>query len=275
VRVHRFAMWVGLVLIASFGLLILDASQKLQRQQRSAAIVFMPLESLAAQVSDTVGNFATTLAEIGQLRAQNKALREENATLRAQNIEARQVTQENARLRSLLNFRQTHAEHQYLHAHVVGHGSSNLLPMLSIDAGVQAGVKVGMTVIAPGGLVGRVITSTARWANVLPVNNPRSAVAAVISGTAGPATGMLQAEPGKGVLLRFVASDQQLQPGEWVLTSGTGGGYPPNIPIGIIVSAQQQDVALFQTAVIRPTALLDSLQDVLVMLDFQPLDVPS
>lgn len=268
-------MWAGAMLMAALGLLVLDATQRLEGREQAGDALFVPAQAIVASVADGVGGVASTVNEMGQLRQQNRQLVAENQQLRAQSLEAEQALLENAQLKALLGFEQQHKDHTYQPARVIGYGSNNLLPMLTLDQGATAGIKPGMSVVASGGLLGRVIRVGSHWSHVLPINNPSSSVAVAISGTSGPATGILQMETGQGMTLSLVPAAERLQPGAWVLTSGTGGAFPPNVPVGVIVSSRQQDVALFQTALVQPAVDVDHVQDALVITDFVPINAPQ
>ena len=217
---------------------------------------------------------ASTVNEMGNIRQQNHQLVSENQRLQSQNLQAEQALLENAQLKALLGFKQQHNDHTYQPARVIGYGSNNLLPMVTLDQGATAGIKPGMTVVASGGLLGRVLRVGSHWSHVLPIGNPSSSVAVAISGTTGPATGILQMDTGHGLTLSLVPATERLQPGAWVLTSGTGGAFPPNVPVGVIASSSQQDVALFQTALVQPAVDAAHVQDALVITDFVPINVP-
>jgi rod shape-determining protein MreC len=261
-----------MLLIATFGLLALDQTQRLNGQEQWGGLLVMPVVEGVSRTLDGAGEVASTMQDMGKLRSENRALKAENARLQAQNAQASQIALENEQLRSLLGFQRAHPQHQYVVGRLIGRGSNNLLPMVTIDVGETMGIKVGMTVVAQGGLVGRIVKVGARWANVLPLINPNSSVAAVVDGTSGPASGIVETEPGKGLALRYVSTSERLPLGAWVLTSGVGGGYPPNVPIGVVSSVVQNSVAMYQTAALKPGADIGSLGDVMVITDFIPID---
>lgn len=268
-------MWAGALLFGALGLLVLDATQRLQGREQAGDVLFVPAQTVVALFVDGVTGVAGTVGEIGQLRQENHRLAAQNEQLQARNLQAEQALIENAQLKSLVGFREQHADHTFQAARVIGYGSNNLLPMVTLDQGGSSGIKPGMAVVASGGLLGRVLRVGAHWSHVLPIVNPSSSVAVAISGTEGPATGILQSESDQGLTLSLVPATARLQPGAWVLTSGTGGAFPPNIPVGVIISSRQQDVALFQTARVQPAVDFDRVQDVLVITDFVPINVPS
>jgi rod shape-determining protein MreC len=63
--------------------------------------------------------------------------------------------------------------------------------------------------------------------------------------------------------------------GELVLTSGLGGAFPPDIPVGQVLTVRKRDYELFQEAVVQPSADLENLLVVLIVTNFQPAAAPS
>src|SRR5579859_1122492 len=148
-------MWAGAMLMAALGLLVLDATQRLQGREQAGDVLFAPAQAIVAILVDGVGGVASTVNDMGTIRQQNYQLLTENQRLQAQNLQAEQALLENAQLKALLGFKQQHADHTYQPARVIGYGSNNLLPMVTLDQGATVGIKPGMTVVASGGLLGR------------------------------------------------------------------------------------------------------------------------
>jgi rod shape-determining protein MreC len=67
--------------------------------------------------------------------------------------------------------------------------------------------------------------------------------------------------------------DQVIEPGDVVLTSGLGGNFPPNVFVGQVLSTQRRDNALFQTATVQPIVDFESISAVLVVNNFQAVDI--
>ncbi|HQA29410.1 MAG TPA: rod shape-determining protein MreC, partial [Brevefilum fermentans] len=64
-----------------------------------------------------------------------------------------------------------------------------------------------------------------------------------------------------------------VDPGDVVLTSGLGGNFPPNIFVGQVLSTQRRENALFQTASVQPIVDFESINAVLVVSDFESVDI--
>jgi rod shape-determining protein MreC len=73
--------------------------------------------------------------------------------------------------------------------------------------------------------------------------------------------------------LDMLPLDETVEPGDVVLTSGLGGNYPPNIFVGQVSSVQQRENALFQTATVQPIVDFTSINAVLVVVDFEAVDI--
>jgi rod shape-determining protein MreC len=75
------------------------------------------------------------------------------------------------------------------------------------------------------------------------------------------------------VTLDMISQDETVEPGDLVLTSGLGGGYPADLIIGQVVSVRSVDVELFQQAVVQTSVDFSRLEIVLVITNFRPVDI--
>lgn len=254
---------VGLILIALAGYLnpVLQATTS-------------PLVSVQSWVSvrfTALVEFLTVPRDVASLRQQNAELESENASLQAQIIELQQQIQAAQVANALLGFAQTRPENQYVGALVIGRDPNPFMSYIILDQGSDDGVRRGMPVVTQQGLIGRISAVSASASSVQLITDPSSAVNVRLQGTDteaianGSITGELQ--------LNLVPQFVTVQAGELVITSGLGGAYPPNITIGQVVTVRRQENDLFQTAVIQPVVDFSQLQAVLVITNFQPVDL--
>ncbi len=73
--------------------------------------------------------------------------------------------------------------------------------------------------------------------------------------------------------LNLIPQDINVQPGDLVLTSGLGGGYPPDLIVGQVVNVRSHDLDLFQQATVQPVVDFNRLQIVLIIINFEPVDI--
>ena len=128
-----------------------------------------------------------------------------------------------------------------------------------------------MPVVTDKGLVGRVDAVIAEAARVQLISDSGSEVNITLpsSNTEAILVGSMSGD----MYLDMIPQDAAIQLGDVVLTSGLGGGYPANLLVGQVISVRTLDYELFQQATIQPTVDFSSLQFVLVIVDFQPVDI--
>jgi rod shape-determining protein MreC len=216
-------------------------------------------------------DFLTVPREVVSLRRENAELRAQVARLEGEVIQLQQQVSETQILAALVNFARTNPENEYLGANVIGRDPSPFLHYVIIGAGSNDGVRPGMPVVTDQGLVGRVEAVTAEAARVRLITDPASQVNVRLQGSntdallIGSITGELS--------LEMIPQDASVQVGDLVLTSGLGGGFPPNLLVGQVLTVRKLDYELFQQAVIQPTVDFSRMQYVLVILDFRPVDI--
>jgi rod shape-determining protein MreC len=128
-----------------------------------------------------------------------------------------------------------------------------------------------MPVVTDQGLVGRIDAVIADAARVQLITDPASSVnvrlenAEVEAAMSGSVTG--------DVTLDLIPQDINIEIGDLVLTSGLGGGYPPDLIVGQIVTIRSQEFDLFQKATVQPVTDFNRLQIVLIIVNFKPVDI--
>ena len=216
-------------------------------------------------------DFLTAPRDIASLRQRNSELETEVSELQAQVIQLQQQAGQTQILAALVDFAQARPENRYEAAAVIGEDPSPFLQYVIINRGSNSGILRGMPVVTNQGLVGRVDAVIADAARIQLITDPASNVnvrlqnAEVDASLVGSLTG--------DVSLQLVPQDISLQPGDLVLTSGLGGGYPPDLIVGQVVNVRKRDFDLFQQASVQPVVDFTRLQIVLVIVNFKPVDI--
>jgi len=230
--------------------------------------LFLPLLGLATTGQNLLGAAGDALRPRHALLQENARLQQENQRLQLAAREAAETARENARLRQLLAWRQTTPWAARLRpGRVVLREPSNWWRSLRIDLGSRDGLREGLPVLSPEGLVGRVAGVSFGHAQVLLVGDPNCRVAALVQetrdhGVVGPA-GPLENDL---AVLSYLPRTAALQPGQLVVTSGLGGLFPKGIPIGHILDAQPVEFGLYLEARLKLAARLNALEEVWVLL---------
>jgi rod shape-determining protein MreC len=280
----RFGIASILILLILLGF-VLRSTGTMGLVQDATFTVFAPVQTLIIDVTNGITNLFGGFQDVNQLRAQVKALEEQLNKATIDSVRVRELEIENSELRAQLEYKQenpdyllsgaTVLEENENRARVIGQDPSTLVNYLLIDQGREEDVAVGMPVITPAGLVGRVNEVGAHWARVLILNDASSSVNAVVQSTR--ATGIIQGQ-GQGsdlLVMRYLPLGESVKKDDLILTSGIGGTFPKRLVIGQVVQVNQRDTDLFTEALIRPSVDLSRLEYVLVMKKFTPTDITS
>ncbi len=188
-------------------------------------------------------------------------MRREIERLRGELQESRERVATAARLERLLDYREG-TGYTMIAAGVIGHDASGLYRTVLIDRGSAAGVEHQQAVLAPDGVVGRVIKVFPRSALVLLVTDRSSGIDAIVQRTRDQ--GVVEGRGGSGCEMKYLDRSAEVEVGDYVVTSGMGGRFPKGVWIGQ-VSEVSRGVDLFQSVDVRPSAGLDRLEEVWVV----------
>ena len=197
-----------------------------------------------------------------QLRSENRILREQNLTLSEELIRLREAKLENIRLREMLDLKER-SPFTYRGATVVGKTLNLLQNTITIDVGQDDGIMPNMPIVTDEGLVGRVISTSPRYAIGQILWNKDFRASAKVE--RDRVDGILQWEGGEHLSLKNVAKTLDVQVGDVVITSEYSSIYPRGIRIGVVSTTSQTPGALFQTIEITPGVDFSRLEQVFVI----------
>ena len=218
-----------------------------------------------------VQEFLTAPRDVASLRQRNAELEAEVSELQAQVIQLQQQVGETEILAALVDFSRANPDNTYKAAEVIGRDPSPFLHYVIINRGSNDGILRGMPVFTDQGLVGRVDAVIANAARVQLITDPASNVnvrlenAETDASLVGSVTGDLE--------LELISQETNVEAGDLVLTSGLGGGYPPDLIVGQVVNIRARDFDLFQQATVQPVVDFNRLQIILVIVNFTPVDI--
>jgi len=253
------------------GILLLALGGYLTPLSRLALSPFIGAQTWISSRYQAIRDLFTSPRDVAQLTQRNAELEAEVSRLEAQIIELQQQTAELEVLSALLDFARAHPANEYLSAAVIGRDPSPFLHYIIVNRGSDDGIRRGMPVVSAQGLVGRVTAVTAGATRVQLISDPSTAINVRLkpSGAEALLTGSITGE----LSLEAIPQAAIVNPSDLVLTSGLGGNYPPDIVIGQLTNVRQRPVELFQTASVQPIVDFDKLEIVLVIVNFQPVDI--
>jgi rod shape-determining protein MreC len=237
-------------------------------------ILSTPLQFISTffnQAAQTANDLFSNLAEVQTLRERNEQLEEALARSQAELVELREIASDAARLSELLDYVSAVDSQETLTAEVIGYDQNNLLRTIIINKGARDGLATGMPVVTKQGLVGRIIDVTALASRVLLISDPSSSVSARLQ--TSRAQGAVQGRLTGSLRMSLIPLEAEVEVGDVVLTSGLGGNFPPDIVIGQVTSVRQFEFELNQEAEVRSLVNFDTLEFVLVITNFEPIDI--
>jgi rod shape-determining protein MreC len=218
-----------------------------------------------------IQDFITAPRDTVSLRARNAELETQVSQLQAQVIELQQRVNETEILAALVDFSRTNPESTYKAAAVIGRDPSPFLHYIIINRGSNDDIRRGMPVVTNQGLVGRVDAVIADAARIQLITDPASAVNVYLQNAETNAV-LLGSVTGD-VSLDMISQDVIVEPGDIILTSGLGGGYPSDHIIGQVINLRSLQFELFQQATVQSAVDFTRLEIVLVITNFRPVDI--
>jgi rod shape-determining protein MreC len=195
------------------------------------------------------------------VRAENDTLKRQLADAQIQIQEQRALADRTRSLAQLLELRDG-LDVKTTAAEIIGAGSTPDFRTVTIDKGSQQGLAIDMAVIAPAGVVGRVVMPSSRASKVQLLIDRNAAAGALVARSR--AQGVVVGSGETRVRMDYVSTAADVVIGDTVVTSGTDGIYPKGLVIGRIDSIDKTRGA-WQIGVV-PAVDFSSLEQVLVVL---------
>ncbi|KJS12491.1 MAG: hypothetical protein VR67_09085 [Peptococcaceae bacterium BRH_c8a] len=233
-----------------------------------------PVQRVIMIVGREVSDFVSTPARLIGLSQDFRQLEKKNSELESQLLQFKEISEENIRLKKMLDFNTGLAPQMATEAAAVtGRDHGNWFGSITINKGENQDIKSDMTVITPAGLVGRVIRVSDNTAEVLLITDPRSGVGSMVQETRSP--GIVEGVTGGqgSLIMVHIPTDLTPDKGNRVITAGLGSVFPKGIPIGTVREVRKEEAGLFKMAEVEPYVDFNRLEEVLVVTSFK-LETP-
>jgi rod shape-determining protein MreC len=267
-RYRNLIILVGVLFLQVLGLAIqvktgAERETRLIRMWAVGAVT--PFERALVWVQSSSGNLWHNYFYLRGVRAENRQLKEQIEQMRLEQVRLSEDAAQAHRLQTLLAFKEQFIS-KTVAAQVIGTSGSDLSRIIYIDKGENAGIKPDMAVITADGIVGKVLLAAPNEARVLLVSDQTSGVGAILEKSR--LQGVLRGSPNGEIVLERVMADEQVQPGETVLTSGGDQIFPKGLRVGTVTNVSNGK-DLFLNIQIKPAANLGRLEEVLVLTEKQ------
>ncbi len=256
---------------------LLTISSRINNVERLAFIdwalleIMSPFQKAVTSSTDALGNLIDSYVLLVGLKRENVALRRKVTELREENSLLRERAIASERLQNLLRFSKK-IPGPILPAQIIGIDPSSWFRTILIDKGTKHGVERGMAVVSPEGIVGHVLQTSPHSAKVLLITDFNSSVDAIVQRSR--AKGLVEGNGENRCRLKYAPRAEDIQLGDRVVTSGLGRRYPKGLMVGKISKIEKKRYGLFQQAEIILSANFSKLEEVFVITETRPIEIP-
>jgi rod shape-determining protein MreC len=195
------------------------------------------------------------------VRQQNEELKDQIVQMKMREVRLVEDANQARRLQLLLGFKENYIA-KTVPAQVISTTGSEFSRAIYIDKGSNDGIKQDMPVVVPEGIVGKILRAFPSTSLVLLINDPTSGAGVILEKSR--LQGVLKGTSSGATIMHNVMSDEKVEVGEHILTSGGDRIFPKGMPVGTVTSVTPgQD--LFLNIRVRPAAPIGRLEEVLVI----------
>ena len=273
---QRAPIWLVGLLVTNLVIMAVDARDADGRQKvlRIWTQTFAsPLQNASSKATGATSGFFAQIWNFRSTAAENEQLKQRLTEVETELHNSRAAAAENDRLKALLNLNEQ-SDIKSIPARVIARDPSVWFNTITINRGSSSGVEANMPVVTSGGIVGRVITVSPWASQVMLITDEKAGAGAVVGqlGQSG-ALGSIRGRADLGVALiemRYVSGLEKVELGDFVMTTGQDGIYPPGLNVGKVVDVKSGTATTAHQILIQPGAQLDHLEEVAVLLYHPP-----
>ncbi len=257
----------GCVLAGALLLLFLLPGSLSTRLKGSLREGLAPLHEVLSNAGLRLREAGSTIRGFGGLVGENRRMAENLIRLQEEVRRLEALQEENDALRADLGFVRS-SPWPLIPAQIIARDVSGWWQTVRINRGRLAGVGPNCAVLTQDGLAGKTMDATGNTAEVLLISDPSCRIAVHLprSGAFGILRGAGVARNGQVFCrLELINRNTELQSGDEVRTSGLGGVFPPDLPIGYVESFEKDPAGLTQSARVQPHATLGLIRTVFVI----------
>lgn len=219
--------------------------------------------SAVNEVAGNINKRYSGLREYFTLKETNRILAAENAYLRNK-LSADFISPETSRERFtdtlIKDTLGRSRKYTWLPALVVGNTYSLQNNFITVERGSQQGVKTGMAVVGPAGIVGVVVETSPNFSKIMSLLHRNSKVSAMLKKDNN--AGSIEwdgTDPGY-LTLRNVTKGAKVAKGDSVVTSNYSANFPSHLLIGTVADISSESSSNFYTLKIKTATNFFNLQ---------------
>ena len=235
--------------------------------ESAIGVVVTPFQDLTTGITSWVDDTITEYRNKTDLKEENTELKNQIADLLEENRRLAMYEQENAKLSALLKIAQRYPDYESVGATIIAKDPGVWYDGFTIDKGTTSDISANMVLIAPEGLVGKVLESGATFSKAQSILDSRSSVPAMSTrtGDLGVVKGNYTLSADGLCIMEYIDAQAEIMVGDEIITSHLSDVYPAGLPIGKVLELETDTNGLTKYAIIQPYVDLKHLDTILVI----------
>lgn len=253
---------IGLVTIICIIALLTGSSWLAKKSDKPMFIVRMgndiaSLVSRAVSIpSNTIGSTANSISNLLNTFQENQKLRAHIDELAQDEVKLRNLKEENEALKKELDLKATLTDYDTVSAVVISRSPVTWQSQIIINKGSDAHLKKGMPVLSGAGLIGsisEVNTNNAKVSLITDTNSSSNRFSITIKAKSGDVNGIISGFDANTnqLIMTQMTSENEVQKGDLVQTSGLGGIIPKGLYVGKVAKIVKDDYGMTQKIYIK------------------------
>jgi rod shape-determining protein MreC len=264
----RMILIAVVILLVAVNVILLTITGKQTRAPsglgRGALIVVAPFQKQVSAFVQSVKDIWNQYFFLVSAAKENQRLKKELGQRMQELNHCSETDLANARLRHLLGF-ESDIQRPMIAARVVGRDPSAWSKTIIVDKGLRDGIRQSDPVVVPEGIVGVVVEVSSRYAKILLLIDPNSAVDALVQQTR--ARGVVKGGSAGYCVFDYVLRKHTVSVGDTVVSSGLDGVFPKGFRVGRISEIVRQNAGIFQKVSVTPYVDFEILEEVFIISD--------
>jgi rod shape-determining protein MreC len=265
---RRYSLFIFITLLLLFALVLMSLRAKHGKGTAFFDALLMeicsPLQKASTLVIKTVQGTFQKYLFLANVERENRILKQKIAELQEENHRIKEMKLAIDRLKQLLKVREKNSS-SMIGAEVIGQDPSSWFKSVTIDKGERDGVKKGMAVISPTGVIGQILKTAPHYATVLLITDYNSAIDSIVQRSRAKA--IVEGRGENRCQLKYLLRTEEVAVGDAVVTSGLAGNFPKGLMVGEIKKVDKKGHGVFQYAELAPSVDLAKLEEVFVIME--------
>ena len=251
-------------LLLSLYILTATARGQIKNEPVGALLMWIirPLQIAGQGTANWIKGFRDHYDTLAGFRSENERLRKRLQDLEIERQRLLEAEATNQQLQKLLDFR-SELPKGAITATIIANSATSWFQSCVLNKGSADGVRKGMAVVTPLGIVGKVVAVTGRTAKILLLTDPNSGIDVLVQRTRS--RGIVSGSLESGTVLKYIKRSEDVQEGDRLVTSGLDNVFPKGLLVGTVIKVRKQNRGLFQSVEVWPAVQAARIEQVLVV----------